>query len=144
MKIRLLNTPEGLKPLYDDDFEEKKKLKLGQTYTVEIRLMRNLQFHRKYFALINCAWEYQNEKVKTHFSENKEAFRKTVEIAAGWYDTVYSIQRKEWVQTPKSIAFDKMDNTEFEQLYENVKTVLFNTFLRKVDINEFLSNLINF
>lgn len=144
MKINLLNTPDGLKPLADSDYEEKKKLKLGEIYTCEIRLMRNYKFHRKYFALINLAWEYQTEKTTAFFSENKEAFRKTVEVAAGHFEQVYSIERREWVQIPKSIAFDKMDNVEFEQLYNNVKTVLFNTFLKHINEQEFLNQLLNF
>ena len=32
MEIRLLNTPSGLKPLYDEDYDQKKKLKIGEIY----------------------------------------------------------------------------------------------------------------
>lgn len=59
MKIKLLNTSVGLKPLFDEDFEEKKKLKIGEVYEATIKRPRNLSFHRKYFGLINLAWEYQ-------------------------------------------------------------------------------------
>ena len=144
MELYLLNTTSGLKPCYDEDYEEKKKLKIGETYKVKITLARNLQFHKKFFALINCAWEYQNEKVVEFFHHNKDAFRKTVVIAAGWYEPVYSIDKKEWTQNYKSIAFDKMDEAEFMDLYDNVKGVLFQTFLRHIDEEEFMKNLINF
>lgn len=144
MELYLLNTTSGLKPCYDEDYEEKKKLKIGETYKVKITLARNLQFHKKFFALINCAWEYQNEKVVEFFHHNKDAFRKTVVIAAGWYEPVYSIDKKEWTQNYKSIAFDKMDEAEFMDLYDNVKRVLFQTFLRHIDEEEFMKNLINF
>ena len=52
MILLLKNTVEGLKPLYDDDYEEKRKLKIGEVYKADIKPMkpRNLQFHRKYFA----------------------------------------------------------------------------------------------
>lgn len=144
MKIKLLNTVQGLKPLYDEDFDEKKKLKIGGIYEADVKKARNLQFHKKFFALINCAWEYQNEKVVEFFHHNKDAFRKTVEIAAGLYEPVYLIGKKEWSQAPKSIAFDKMDEAEFMDLYDNVKRVLFQTFLRHIDEEEFVKNLINF
>ena len=144
MKIKLLNTVQGLKPLYDEDFDEKKKLKIGGIYEADVKKARNLQFHKKFFALINCAWEYQNEKVVEFFHHNKDAFRKTVEIAAGVYEPVYLIDKKEWSQAPKSIAFDKMDEAEFMDLYDNVKRVLFQTFLRHIDEEEFVKNLINF
>lgn len=144
MKLKLLNTSSGLKPLYDKDYDEKKKLKIGETYEATIRLVRNLDFHRKYFSLINCAWEYQNEKVTEHFHDNQKLFRKTVEMAAGWCDTIYSISRKEWIETPKSIAFDKMDNDEFTELYERVKDVLYKYFLKHINIEEFEKRLMYF
>jgi hypothetical protein len=144
MKLQLFNTPEGLKPCYDADYDQKKKLKLGVIYTAEIRQARNIAFHRKYFALINLAWEYQNERTRNHFKNSIEAFRKTVEIAAGHYDPVYSIARKEWIETPKSISFAKMDDSEFQSLYERIKDVLFAVFLRHITEEEFMNNLINF
>jgi len=55
MELYLLNTSEGLKPCYDKDYDEKKKLKIGATYKAKITLARNVQFHRKYFSLINLA-----------------------------------------------------------------------------------------
>lgn len=143
MKLLLLNTSQGLKPCYDEDFDEKKKLKLGEVYEVTIKKSRNYLLHKKYFSLINTAWEYQSERVVEHF-KNVDCFRKTVEIAAGWCDTVYSISRKEWVEIPKSIAFDKMDEFEFRDLYERVKDVLFKYFLKNISEEEFTRNLINY
>lgn len=144
MDLFLLNTSHGLMPMYDTDFDEKKKLKIGQTYKAKITVPRNIDFHRKYFALINCAWEYQNEAVQQHFKNSVDQFRKSVEMSAGWCDTVYSINRKEWQDVPKSIAFDKMDGAEFSTLYDNVKTVLFTVFLKNVSEDVFMNELINF
>ena len=63
MEILLLNTPEGLKPCYDRDYDEKKKLVLGKMYKAKITEPRNVGFNNKYFKMIDLAWEYQNEKV---------------------------------------------------------------------------------
>ena len=144
MKLLLLNTSEGLKPCYDEDYDNKKKLKLGVVYQVEIKKARNVEFHRKYFKLINLSWEYQNEGVVNHFKNNVDLFRKTVEMSAGHCDTIYSIPRNEWIETPKSISFDKMDEIEFQDLYDRVKDVLFTVFLKKVSEEEFMRNLVNF
>lgn len=130
--------------MYDSDYDEKKKLKIGEVYEATIKQPRNLSLHRKYFSLINIAWEYQNERSVEHFKHNIDLFRKTVEVAAGWYEPVYSIARKEWIEIPKSIAFDKMDNAEFTELYERVKDVLFKYFLKNISAEEFEQNLINF
>lgn len=144
MKLLLMNTTEGLVPCYDSDYDEKKKLKIGESYWVNVTKARNIKLHRKYFALINCAWEYLNERQTSFFKENKDAFRKTVEIAAGYYDMIYSIARKEWIEQPKSIAFDKMEELEFRELYDNVKRVIFKMFLTNISLEEFERNLINF
>lgn len=140
MKLFLYNTPHGLKPMYDDDFEEKKKLKLNTVYQAEIKQARNYEFHQKYFALINRVWEYQPERVQKHFKTVK-GFRKTVEIAAGWYEPVYSLSRQEWIEEAKSIAFDKMTQSEFDQHYSNVLEVLTSTFLKHISEAEFKQNI---
>lgn len=144
MKLHLLNTSSGLIPMYDYDFDEKKKLKIGEVYQVEIKLARNYEFLRKYFALINCAWEYQNEKVQAHFKDSKDKFRESVQIAAGYTETFYSIDKKEWLEKAKSISFESMKEEDFIDLYESVKDILFKIFLKNISEEEFMNNLINF
>lgn len=144
MKLNLLNTAHGLVALYDDDFDEKKKLKIGEVYQAEIRQPRNIRFHKLYFALINCTWEYLNEKQVEFFHGNKEVFRKSLEIAAGHCDKVFSFRLKEWVDVPKSVSFSSMDEHEFRDLYQRVKDVIFSTILRGISESEFEKNLINF
>ena len=115
--------------MYDEDYDSKKMLKVGNVYEATIKEMRNVAFHRKYFSLINLAWEYLNEQQRNFFKEDVNAFRKTVEIAAGHYEPVYSVARQSWLEVPKSIAFDKLSESDFEQLYEKVKSVIFQTFI---------------
>lgn len=141
MKLLLKNTASGLIPIYDDDFDEKKKLKIGQVYEVSIKLVRNYEFHKKYFALINCAWEYLTEP-QMEFYKNKEIFRKIIEVVAGHCEKWYSPTLKEWVEIPKSISFDKMDNAEFQDLYSRVLDVIIISL--KIDREEFERNITNF
>jgi len=144
MKLTLYNTPTGLKPCYDSDFEEKKKLKIGQYYTAEIRMVRNIDFIRKYFALINYAWEYLPKEQVAGFKHNKELFRKYCEVAAGYSDLFYSPSLRKWVEVPKSISFDKMDETEFSELYEGVKGIIWRIIGRYISTEEFLNTLSHF
>lgn len=143
MKLLLLNTIHGLVPMYDDSYEEKKKLKLGETYSAEIRLVRNPQFHKKYFSLINAAWELLPERQQTGF-RTSENFRKYIEVAAGHCDTFYSPQRKEWVEIPKSIAFDKMDEASFSDLYNKVRFVIDNILSPVISKEDFERVLLHF
>jgi hypothetical protein len=143
MKLLVINTPRGLVPMGDDDYEEKKKLKLGQTYSVEIKVARNVDFHRKYFALIAYAWEFLNEQETATF-KSKDNFRKYLEMAAGHCDVIYHPRLQEFVEIPKSISFGSMDNTAFSELYERVKDVIFSIIGDRVTRDEFERLLIDF
>ena len=127
MKLNLLNTLDGLKPCYDDDYEDKKKLKLGQVYSAEIKLFRNYEFFKKYFKLINITWEFLPEHIQEKF-KNRDKMREPLQMTAGFTDTLFSIDRGELVERPKSIAFESMPEEEFIELYERVKDVIFKVF----------------
>lgn len=109
MKLFLRNTISGLVPLYPADFDEKRKLKLGQDYEVEIKMPRNIGFHRKYFALLNVG--YENTKLDLPF----DSYRKYIIMKAGYFKAY---------QTPngvfydaESISFAAMTEDVFEELY---------------------------
>ena len=142
MKLKLLNTASGLKPMYDEDYDEKRKLKLGQVYTATITLDRNPDFHRKMFALINAAWECLPER-QTEGFRTMENFRKYVTVAAGFCDLYYHPRLKEWVEIPRSWSFEKMDNAEFEDLYNKVLDVILKLVSKFVSEEEFM-NILSF
>ena len=143
MKLLVINTPRGLVPLGDDDYEQKRKLKLGETYSVEVKVVRNVDFHRKYFALIAYAWEFLNEQETERFKD-KENFRKYIEIAAGHCEVIFHPRLQEFVEIPKSIAFAKMDKTAFSDLYGRVEDVIFSIIGDRVTQEEFERLLIDF
>jgi len=144
MKLRLLNTAQGLLPLYDTDYDEKKKLKKGEVYEATITLVRNVRFHRLYFSLINLSWEYLTEAQQEFFKNDVEVFRKAVQVAAGHCELCWSIAKHEWVEVPKSISFEKMDEAAFSDLYEKVKNVIYQVFIPDVNKDEFEYHLRNY
>lgn len=143
MRLLVVNTPRGLVPFGDDDYDQKKKLKVGETYNVEIKVARNVDFHRKYFALISYAWEFLNENEVERFRD-KDNFRKYVEIAAGHCEVIYHPRLQEFVEMPKSISFGSMDNTAFSDLYKRVKDVIFSIIGGRVSEKEFERLLLDF
>ena len=143
MKLLVVNTLRGLVPMGDDDYEAKKKLKLGQTYSVEVKVVRNVDFHRKYFALIAYAWEFLTEQEIANF-KTKENFRKYLEIAAGHCDVLYHPRLQEFVEIPRSISFSSMGNASFSDLYQRVKDVIFSIIGNRVTQDEFERLLIDF
>lgn len=141
MKINLVVTDLGLICATDYDKEQIKTLKRGSVVECTIKESRNIKFLRKYFALINCAWEYLTEEQQAFFYNNKDSFRKSVEIAAGHCEQVFNRTRGEWLDVPKSVAFDKMTESEFSSLYERVRDVLYRLFIPDVNKKEFENEL---
>lgn len=143
MKLNLLCTPHGLVPMYDKDYDQKKKLKVGVTYVADVKVSRNVQFHRKYWALLNAAWSLLPERTSKGF-RSLEGFRAYVTVAAGHYDLYYNPRLKEFVETPRSISFDKMDEAEFEDLYERTKDIIWAILGDYVSQEEFENCLMHF
>lgn len=143
MKLNLLCTAHGLVPMYDRDYDLKKRLHVGTTYVADIKVSRNVQFHRKFWALLNTAWSLLPERTSNGF-RSLEGFRAYVTVAAGFYDLYYNPRLKEFVETPKSISFDRMDEMEFSDLYERVKDVIWGLIKDRVSEEEFDTVLSNF
>jgi hypothetical protein len=96
-------------PAYDSDHEKSKKLKMGEVYEVEVKKPRNYEFHRKFMAMINLVFE--NQEVFDDFDD----LRRYITMKAGWFKKVKT--PKNFMYIAKSIKFSKMDNVEFEKLY---------------------------
>lgn len=143
MKLHVTNTPHGLVPIDDESYDEKKKLKVGQDYEVEIKLARNLGFHKKYFSLINVAWALLPERVHVLW-HSKDNFRKSMEITAGYSEIFFSPKLGDWVEGPRSIAFDKMDEAEFNDLYLKVRHVIDTIVSKYVSPETFERELLRF
>lgn len=122
MKIKLIYRNGVFVPCYDEDYQAAHTLKQNTVFQCNIKEIRNLDFNRKYHTLIDRAWNCLNEKQIAFFGERgKEAFRKSMEITAGFYEPVFDFtNNKGWNKAPRSTAFDKMSESEFQELYNGV------------------------
>jgi len=118
MKILVIKTQTGLKPCYDSDFENYAKIPIGEEFEIEYTKKRNLQFHRKYFALLKLAFENQSDY------RLMEDLRRDLIITSGRYDEVINKITGEVYKVANSISFAKMDNVEFNLLYEETKNII--------------------
>lgn len=116
MKIFCRNTISGLVPLYPSDFDEKRKLKLGNDYEVTVVNPRNIGFHKKFFALVNVG--HENTKLKMPF----ETYRRYVIMKAGYFKT-YQTTKGTYYEA-ESISFANMDQSQFEEVYSRVLDVI--------------------
>ncbi|MXV39372.1 DUF1367 family protein [Flavobacteriaceae bacterium Ap0902] len=108
-------------PCHNSDYEKARKLKPNKEYQVEVKRPRNIKFHRKFFALINMVFENQE-----HYT-NVDHLRKDLTIASGYYDTWFDFNGVEQIEA-KSIAFHKMNEDEFAELYNRVLDVIVEKF----------------
>lgn len=83
---------------------------------------RNSQWHRKYMKLLSIVYENLPEPVAEHYP-TFDRFRKSLMVGIGRYDT-WQTRRGETLLEPHSLAFDKMDQDEFERVWaDSVKAI---------------------
>jgi hypothetical protein len=143
MKITCINTAHGLVPVDDDSYEEKKRLKVGEAYECDVKLLRNYRFLKKAFALLNAAWSLMDERQQAGW-RSKEGFRNYLTVAAGHYDVYYNQRLGAFVEMPASWSFDKMDEATFSDLYDRMKDVIYAVLGDKVTEETFARVLSNF
>ena len=114
-------------------------LKMGEVVSCEATKPRNYRFLRKYFALLNLAfdyWEppegqYKGQAIEKEF----ERFRKDVQIMAGYGRPVWNINGDLRMES-LSISFGKMKQETFDKLYNAVLTVLMRKVLQAKGFDE--------
>lgn len=126
------------------------KIKIGAEVRCKISTMRNYEFHKRYFAMLQFAFDYweppvievevktpfwrifgKPEKEIVTFEKNFDRFRKDVQILAGFRETVVNIKGEARFES-KSISFSRMDETEFQQLYKAVFSVVWKLVLSQI------------
>src|SRR5688500_12101092 len=91
-----------LMPAGDEDRALLSKIKLGDIVKLKLSRVRNVKFHRKFFALLHFAYEFWDppvlpddpeQKWRKHVTPEKnfEQFRKDVTILAGYYQAYYRV-----------------------------------------------------
>jgi len=111
------------------------KIGIGSVIVSEFKKPRNYQFHKKYFALLNYAFDHwtPNEFDEPRWKgvvpqKSFERFRKDLIILAGYYEAVYRVDGSVRIE-PKSIRFASMDEIEFNKLYGNTVQVVLDKIL---------------
>lgn len=107
-----------LVPACKDAEEWLAKTKLRQGVLIDPRRPRNINHHRKLFALLNLAvenWPY-DDPIST------DALLGVLKISAGHFEAV---QTKDGIsKIPKSIAFERMSQDEFDPFYKHAIDII--------------------
>lgn len=131
MKIEFIKHHGGLlSPASDIDADKMQRFKSGEQYTIEIKLSRNPQFHRKVFAFLNFCFEHwiaSSDIDCLDESGQFDVFRNNLTVLAGYYDQYYNLKCEVRIEA-KSLSFGSMDQMEFEKCY----TALINAAMKHV------------
>ena len=121
-----------LAPASEHDQKLLKKIKIGAPVKLKLTQVRNYEFHKKYFALLNLAFDYWEPpehgagsafKEKYTVEKNFDQFRKNLICLAGFSTPVFLING-DIRFIPKSIAFHSMSEEDFEDLYTKTIDVI--------------------
>lgn len=115
MKIQVVKTNFGIKPAYNSDYENFKKIPLNEVFEIEYKKKRNIKFHRMFFGLLNLAFENQS------LFTNLDDMRYCLLLEAGISEEKVNPITSEIFKVPKSLNFASMDEIEFNLVYSSVK-----------------------
>lgn len=142
MKILLKVTASGLVPIYNSDYEEKKKLKIGTEVQAEIKIPRNLKHHRKLFALLRMVIDNLPEHLESKYKTTEDLLEE-IKLQQGFFDKKYTLGGKEYL-IPRSLRFDKLSQDEFEDFYNNSIDVVLKYFLKGNTKEELINAVLDY
>ena len=102
----------------------------GEIVKAKISRPRNPGNHRRYFEFIRQTFDMQEKY------SSIEQFRKVLQIKAGHYEAVIAPNGK-MLYWPRSIAWDKLEEPEFKELFSNVIDAFIELFGQGLDEDEF-------
>ena len=131
MIVHFIKNENGLVPANEEASLWFGKIKAGQVISVEAKKTRNYHFLKKYFALLNLAFDnWKAPEIQVEIGgkfikpeKNFNRFRKDLTILCGYYETVFRLDGSYRIE-PLSISFAKMEEEEFAELFQKTITVL--------------------
>ena len=150
MKINLCKSSTGIVAADQDSRRAIEGLELGVILEAEVKKDRKPKFHRKFFSMLNFAYEQYRDKTLYEHREigetgvmTFEKFREKVMITAGHYTETYGLDGEVSI-SPKSLSYKAADQKEMEQYYEDCCRVVLQLVLtnwRRSDLDRAIQQL---
>jgi hypothetical protein len=118
VKFELVKTKTGYRPPDEESTEKSKQVHIGEIVVCHTSDQRHLAHHRKFMALIKLCHENLPESLDGYFP-TPDDLRYELTRRAGFYREYTDLKGiKQYI--PESIAFDKMGQERFQELYDRV------------------------
>jgi hypothetical protein len=135
-----------------DDYSKEKFAKIKHNEVVKVTIVRprNVLFHRKFFKLLDIAFDNWNDSDivvnEIRVKVTRESFRKKLIIWAGYYEEIFYPDGTSIIEA-KSISFASMKQDEFEGLFSNMINVILERFCTNYteqDLRDHVDQILNF
>lgn len=144
LKIEMIKFAGGnLAPATDEELEKLNKFKNGEQYTVDIKLTRSPQFHRKVFGFLSYCFQFwKGDNEFQDESKQFDVFRNHLTVLAGFYDSYYNINGEVRIEA-KSLAYGNMSQEEYEKCYNALINAALKHIFKTADENT-MNHLLSF
>ena len=144
MDIYCKVTPYGLVPLYDSDFDMKKRLKVGSTVKCKVSNPRNYEHHKKFFALVRLTFDNLPSNLAEYFKvHNEEDMLRRFKRDLGYFKTSLNERGEKEIEY-QSISFSAMEQHEFERFYNQCIDLVLYKYLKGIDKEDLITEIENF
>lgn len=137
-------TPYGLVPLYDSDYDLKKRLRVGSVVKCKVSNPRNYEHHKKFFALVRLTFDNLPSNLAEYWRvHNEEDMLRLFKRDLGYYTTTLN-ERGEREIEYQSISFSAMEQYEFERFYNQCIDLVLYKYIKGIDKQDLITEIENF
>lgn len=144
MDILCKVTPYGLVPLYDSDYDLKKRLRVGSVVKCKVSNPRNYEHHKKFFALVRLTFDNLPSNLAEYFKvHNEEDMLRRFKRDLGYFTSSLNERGEKEIEY-QSISFSAMEQHEFERFYNQCIDIVLYKYLKGIDKEDLITEIENF
>ena len=137
-------TPYGLVPLYDSDYDLKKRIRVGSVVKCKVSNPRNYEHHKKFFALVRLTFDNLPSNLAEYFKvHNEEDMLRRFKRDLGYFTTTLNERGEKEIEY-QSISFSAMEQHEFERFYNQCIDLVLYKYLKGIDKEDLITEIENF
>lgn len=137
-------TPYGLVPLYDSDYDLKKRLRVGSVVKCKVSNHRNYEHHKKFFALVRLTFDNLPSNLAEYFKvNNEEDMLRRFKRDLGYFKTSLNERGEKEIEY-QSISFSAMEQHEFERFYNQCIDLVLYKYIKGIDKEDLITEIEHF
>lgn len=137
-------TAYGLVPLYDSDYDLKKRLRVGSVVKCKVSNPRNYEHHKKFFALVRLTFDNLPSNLAEYFKvHNEEDMLRRFKRDLGYFKTSLNERGEKEIEY-QSISFSAMEQHEFERFYNQCIDLVLYKYIKGIDKQDLITEIENF